>query len=526
MDQIRNAIVVMMDSWTATYTGCYGNTVVQTPNIDRLAREGIVFENAYAESSPTIPCRRAMHTGRYTLHEIGWAPLRIQETTIADLCWGQGIDTALVYDCPMYRLPKFCFTRGFDKAWFIHGHEGDHHYYDRHELVHYKVEDFMEPRVLQEADKILGERVVGPHLEEVAGYLHQTQFWKSVEDQRCIRTFKNAAEYIKRCDKNQPFYLWVDCFDPHEPWDVPSVYDKNKKCPYDPDYTGVDQFHPLHCEVKDIYTEAEMQHIRALYAEKITLCDTAIGLFLDTIRALGLWENTLLLLTSDHGEPLGNGEHGHGIMRKVRPWPYEELVRIPLIIKAPGIKANQRSVAFAQSCDVAPTILEWLGLDIHPDMTGKSLLGICFNKEEKVRDFAIAGYYKYSWSIITDEWSYIHWVKNDKLEGVSSKAMSAIYAEGSMEAAAHVKSDSAEAKIVLNGATNSVHARLKEAATLDGEDQWTCTPGSEAKVPEKDELYNRKTDRTQQHNCIEKHPEVARELLKTLKNFIGQLQTL
>ena len=82
---IRNAIVVMFDSLQYNYLGCYGNDWIKTPNIDYFAKEGIVFENAYCEGLPTVPCRRAMHTGRYTLPFAGWVALSSDDTTIADL---------------------------------------------------------------------------------------------------------------------------------------------------------------------------------------------------------------------------------------------------------------------------------------------------------------------------------------------------------------------------------------------------------------------------------------------------------
>ena len=81
----RNVIVVMFDSLGANYVGAYGNTWIQTPNMDRLAKEGILFENNYIDNLPTIPCRRSMFTGRYSVQSYGWSPLTLEETTIADL---------------------------------------------------------------------------------------------------------------------------------------------------------------------------------------------------------------------------------------------------------------------------------------------------------------------------------------------------------------------------------------------------------------------------------------------------------
>ncbi len=512
---VKNVVVIMFDSMQYNYLACNGNTWMKTPNLDRFARESFVFDNCYIEGLPTVPCRRAMHTGRYTLPDVGWSPLRMEDTTIADLCWGSNIDTAFIFDSPPHRLPKFNFTRGFDKVWFVHGHELDHTFYAKDDLIHLDPKDYHEAHSLEAYGKAAGEQAVHVVLEETECYLKQRQYWKSDEDQNVAKVMKKAISYLEDRDPNKPFYLWIDNFDPHEPWDAPSVYDPELKCPYNPDYKGKDQFLPINGLVEGVYTEDELHHIRMLYAEKISVCDKWMGYFMDNAKRLGLEKDTMFMVVNDHGEPLGNGEHGHGLMRKVRPWPYEELVHGIMMIKAPGIKPG-RSNAFVQSCDVAPTVCDWLGLGVRDFHQGKSVLPICRGEVEKVRDFAIAGYFKYSWSIITHDWSYIHWVK---LGDDTKQSMAGIYG-GTL---AHMK----EIQPGYKSQTGMSHEEiaLKQAATLDGEDQWTCTPGSRADVPAKDELYNRKTDMAQLNNVIDKHPEAAKKLWDELREFMGYLKT-
>ena len=87
---------------------------------------------------------------------------------------------------------------------------------------------------------------------------------------------------------------------------------------YDQGYKGKDQIHPIPGPIEDRFTEKELHHIRMLYAEKVTLVDKWVGKLLDKIRDLGFWDNTLIILTSDHGQPLGNHKHGHGLLRKAR----------------------------------------------------------------------------------------------------------------------------------------------------------------------------------------------------------------
>ncbi|MCL4467117.1 MAG: sulfatase [Chloroflexi bacterium] len=514
----QNVIVVMLDSLGANYVGCYGNKWIKTPNLDRLAREGVLFENNYIEGVPTIPCRRSMLTGRYFLHSKGWSALDVEDTTIADLCWGRPIDSALVFDCPMYRLPKFGYARGYDKVFFTHGHENDHEYFAHDPLLHRKPEDFVEDHILETADKILGDRVVGPLLAEMSCHLRESQYWRSEEDQMCPRTMKAAVDYLKKADRNKQFFLWVDSFDPHEPWDPPSVYDPDLKNPYDPDYKGKDMFLPLMGEVEGIFTEPELNHIRMLHAEKVTMVDKWLGYLMDQVRAMGLEEHTLFLMVSDHGEPLGNGEHGHGIMRKCRPWPYEELVHAPMIMKGPGLPAGKRVSSFTQSCDVAPTVTDWLGIGVHPEHQGQSLLPLARGEVDKVRDFAVAGYFRYSASIITKDWSFIHWLRPD--EKTAAEARFQIYRVGTIKTSGHLH----DAKIM--GATvTEWQKKMKETDfTLDGEDQWTCTPGSIASVPERDQLFDRQADPYQLNNIAAKDPGRASELYAQLRDFMAELR--
>ncbi len=521
----KNAIVLMFDSLQFNYIGAYGNTWIKTPNMDRLAREGVLFENCYIEGVPTVPCRRAMHTGRYTLPYTGWVPLTMKDTTIADLCWGRPIDTALIFDCPMYRLPKFGYTRAFDKVWFTHGHEGDNYYYEKDELIHLNAKDYIDDATYKAYEAKLGERANEITLHELSCYLKQRQYGGEKDENRYVaKTIGKAIEYLEQVDRNKQFYLWIDSFDPHEPWDPPSVYDPDKKCPYDPDYTGKDEFLPYPGHVEGIYTEPQLNHIRMLYAELVTLCDKYLGKLLDTIDRLGMNQDTLFMMVSDHGEPLGNGEHGHGLMRKANPWPYEELVHAPMLLRAPGIAAGQRIKGFVQSCDVAPTVCDWLGIGVHPDMQGKSLLPLCRGEVEKVRDFAIAGYCKYSWAIYTEDYSFIHWVK----EVGENEIALAFYAETDSVTNAHLKGVGGKSFIDLVDGYSSDDAvkHHKESASLDGEEQWTCTPASTAEVPESDELYDRKNDPFQLNNIIDKHPDVAKKLYDILREYITELSVM
>ncbi len=522
---LKNALVLMFDSLQRSYIGCYGNTWIKTPNMDRLAREGVQFMHSFTEGVPTVPCRRAMHTGRFTLQKAGWVALTMEDTTIADLCWGRPIDTAIVFDCPMYRLPKFGYTRGFDKVWFTHGHEADDQFYEHDPLLHLKKENYVDETSKAAYIKKCGPQVTAGLDIELENYLKQRQYGGDKEENRYVaRTINKAIEYLEQTDKNKQFFLWIDSFDPHEPWDPPSVY-ADYPCPYDPNYTGKDEFCPFPELVEGIYTEPQLNHVRMLYAELVTLCDKYLGKLMEAMRRLGLEENTLFMMVSDHGEPLGNAEHGHGLMRKERPWPYQELVHTPLLLRCPGIKAGQKIDAFVQSCDIAPTVCDWLGIGVHPDMQGKSLLPVCRGETHTVHEFAIAGYQGYSWAIYTKEWSFIHWVKSEKNDlAMGSEFYGSSVDRSHLEAIGTTSLFDTGDAMMKQALSNDTEGRYKDMASIDGEAQWTCTPGTKVEVPETDELYYTPDDFHQLNNVISKHPEKAAELFALLRDKMAALQ--
>ena len=508
---VRNVIVVMTDSLQYNYLGCYGNNWIKTPSYDRFAKQATVFENNFTEGLPTVPCRRAMFTGRYTLPFVGWSPLRPEDTTVADILWGTGIQTAMVYDTAPMRLPKYGYSRGFEYTKFIHGQELDTAHFE-HDECYLNPDDFLEER----SGKGIDPNIVSTMKKEMKCLLANRQNWRSDKDHQVARVTRQASKYLeKEVDASKPFFLWVDSFDPHEPYDPPSVWDySDYDCPYDPDFKGKDQIVQIPGLVGDRYTEAELKHIRSLYAEKVTLVDKWVGKFLDKVKQLGMWDNTLIILVSDHGKPHGKGEHGHGLMRMFRPWPYEYMVHTPLIVRMPGQTGGKRVKAFTQSCDIAPTILDWFGhLDkdnesadgfdlknplTSEEMQGQSLLPLINNSAKNVRDFAIGGYYGFAWSIITDEYSYIHWLPNEVT--TTEEMLDKVYDGAGMAAGEATKG-------------------------LQSDDMWTCTPHAKVVIPERDQLFNRTVDPFQQNNIIDQYPELAQELLKKLKLFIGELRT-
>ncbi|MFR0876134.1 MAG: hypothetical protein ACLSHC_17270 [Bilophila wadsworthia] len=187
---------------------------------------------------------------------------------------------------------------------------------------------------------------------------------------------------------------------------------------------------------------------------------------------------------------------------------YEELAHIPMIMRGPSLPRNRRVRGFLSPATWPPP---WwvVGIGVHPPYRAIRL-PLAKGDVEKVREFAIAGYFRYSWSIITEDWSFIHWLKDD--EKSVADARFGIYGKDLGESTAHIL-QMKKANAVEDRDTafyNRAYEEHKKAATLDGEDQWTCTAAASSEVPARDELYCRKDDPFQLNNVSAKHPEVPR----------------
>lgn len=410
-----NVVVVVTDSLRADHTG-YMNLGgrAQTPNLDRFAAEATVFEHYYPEGLPTLPVRTAWWTGLWTFPIKGWQPFQLSDVLLAEVLWDKGFTSALVSDTYHLHKPIYGAGRGFDTVIWIRGQEYDPW------IVDTQVNLDASPHHRLRGDD--SDRHWRPLFEQ---YLRNATTFKREQDYYVARTVSAAIEWLERMTQRQKerLFLWVDCFDPHEAWDPPEPYWSM----YKPSgYEGAEIVDPVPGPVAGYMTPQEVERTRTLYAGEVTFVDKWVGKLLDRMRELGLFENTLIIHVSDHGEPFGE----HGIIRKALPWNYEELVRSPLAIRHPqGIGAGKRVSAFAQSVDIMPTILDFLGLptvveqhyrapakDLFPQdmiaasktvaLEGHSLLPLMSGEKEKIRDFACIGHYGRSWTIRTHEWSF------------------------------------------------------------------------------------------------------------------------
>jgi arylsulfatase A-like enzyme len=439
-----NVIVVVCNSLHLGFLGAYGNAWIETPNLDRLAAEGVVFDHHFPENLTTLPTRRSWWTGRFGFPnpELGWTPLNPDEVILPDLLWDQGIHSALISDVPLIREAGYGYGRGFDEVIWIRG-QGYDPLVPRDDPRAAGVRLDQEPglRLPEEdhPDRTLWVQRWEQYLRNRA--VLQTEIEENSGIARAVRT---AIDWLdRRGSDRSPFLLWLDFFSPHGPWDPPQPY-RDQYATVEPDEfeTGEEgdlveaapgdeidleiEDVPVLIDVPggavgDVLSEAELFRLRRTYAGTVTLVDRWLGELFSALERMGRTNDTLLIFTSDQGEPLGE----HGYVRRFRPWLYEELIHTPLIIRMPGGRpGGVRHQALVQTVDLLPTILAAFGVAPRegiPPFHGHNLLPLISGERTKLRDYACLGMDVEEFAIRTHHWHLILPLVSDPEEPRSSE---------------------------------------------------------------------------------------------------------
>jgi len=341
-----NVLVICVDTLRWDHLGINAGPPVRTPCIDRLAEHAIAFDRCIISSFPTNPMRVDSFTGNCNFPRYGWQALNDDEIVLSELMGEAGYTTGLIFD----HTPMHGVTRGF--------HEVHQTFRPGPGSVTPEEVPFPCPKEHLREDGKWRQRFMA----ELAGARHEQDFWVP----GCML---RAAEWLEDNAGRDRWMLWVDTWEPHETWHTPAYYVDM----YDPGYEGIDYDDPNY-GYASIYTEAELRHLWAHYAAEVTMTDRWIGHLLNQLDVMELWDTTLLVLISDHGTYIG--EHGrtgkHTIRGDDDPWPlYEEVTRIPLLVRVPGAERGKRLSALTQPPDLAPTILDICGVKA-PEMYGRS----------------------------------------------------------------------------------------------------------------------------------------------------------
>lgn len=343
--------IILLISDTFRYDNLHGRAAmpVRTPNLDAFAERAVSMTQFYTGSFPTIPQRTDLTSGRTGWPWHGWQDLAASTANaLPRLLGAHGYVSQLICDCP--HLFNSGFQKTFDAAVAVRGQEGDTPLLRmNHEILE------MMPR----AKTRKGHHFQGRTLVDLHRWTNRN--WRLETDCFPPRTAATAVEFLEENHEFSPFFLWVDFFDPHEPWDAPEYLVRR----YDPDYTGTPMLHPNYGRASD-YTPEELRNLRAHYCAEAELVDRWAGRVLQKIDDLGLWDNSIVIFTTDHGMSLG--EHNRTGKSNIndgddRYWPiYPEVAHIPFMIAAPGLSGGREVHALAQPADIVPTLGDLAGL--------------------------------------------------------------------------------------------------------------------------------------------------------------------
>ncbi|MGQ9730675.1 MAG: sulfatase family protein [Candidatus Zipacnadales bacterium] len=379
-----NLITIIADTFRFDHLGCYGSGRAKTPNLDRLASEGVVFEQVYADGLPTIPMRRVFYTGNSILPDAQWRPLLPNDITVAQILKQHGFTTALIADCYHLFKPNLNFHEGFDAWEWIRGQESDKWRSGPREAVDPK-------RHIPE------HHWNDDYLERARQYMMNMLDRQSEEDYIVARSCRAAMRWLEQNRTNQPFMLWLELFDPHEPWDAPPHF---RDMYYDA-YPLEGYFFGYGVRAQDV-REEDYPVLRALYAAEVTFVDQWIGHLLECIDDLGLRDDTIIIFTTDHGTHLGE----QGCIQKTPGLLNSLVAKLPFIVRHPDTRfAGQRVHALVSGLDLAPTALELLGVTDHPPMDGRNFWPLVTGEIELLRDHVLVGFGGFC-AVRTKDWHY------------------------------------------------------------------------------------------------------------------------
>lgn len=372
------AIMVMYDSLNRRMLEPYGCDWIPTPNFKRLSERAVTFDCHYVCSMPCMPARRELHTGRYNFQHRSWGPLEPFDDSMPEILRAYGIYTHLSTD-------------------------HDHYWEDGGATYHTRYSSFDLNRG-QEGDpwKVYAETV---QAEQNKGqYPNMRNFDQAnrrymdcEEKMPQAMTFKAGLKFLENNHTQDNFFLQIETFDPHEPFFSQPEY----KQQFAHEYNGpMDDWPPYY-----FVTEGEdsIHHIRMEYAALITMCDRYLGKVLDLMDRYNMWEDTMLIVNTDHGFLLG--EHGWW-SKSIMPF-YEEIARTPLFIYDPRSKTGgERRDALTQTIDLPATLLEFFDIELPQDMQGKPLRPV-IERGEKVRDYALFGSHEGHCNLTDGHWVYM-----------------------------------------------------------------------------------------------------------------------
>ena len=427
MSENRNVLLILADQFRHDCLGAAGNPVIQTPNLDSLAAEGVLFNNCFVQSCPCGPSRMSICTGRYmcsTRSVENMTPLAEAEDNVAQYLRDGGHECGFIGYNDYAVDPAICppgdprrtslnydnFLPGFD---VVLDHELDSPQY--FEMLRRKgyPPDFCRPGTIHEQD-------VPP--EGLNGHLPLFYPARYKTEDSDLRFLTGAALDYLRAPHDRPVFLSLNYLKPHAPQVCSAPYHAlYADAAFPPPARRPEELDDPHPYIRmaqrfpALMDPRELQEVRSCYYGMITELDASLGILFQGLKDAGLWDNTLIIFSADHGEYLGD----HYLIDKNHF--YDAAMHVPCIVRDPSHEANTtrgtRLDGFCESIDFTPTLIDYAGIPIPDRVQGRSLLGVIRDHPNAVLKTAI--HYEYDFRMQSrknpgaDPDEYVLWVLRD-----------------------------------------------------------------------------------------------------------------
>lgn len=417
----------------------YNDPNIKTPNLDRLAKRGVIFDRAYCPNPTCTPARASLITGQlpsqHGAYVLGTKLPEAARTVGAELSMN-GYETALVGKAHFQPtggnaafpsleaypiLQNLAFWKNYKEPFygFTHVELTRNHGDEPHVGQHYVI--WMEEKLKGEGKDPKTWRKWFRAPTGSAG--SQYQEWNLPEEYHmnywiAERTNALLEDYSR---SNKPFLLWASFFDPHPPYlvsgkwakmynpedmelpglvageldDMPEIYQKTQVKGADFSKYKDSELWSAGLGYHRSKSELDMKKDMAIYFGMVSMMDYYIGKILNKVEALGIAQNTVIVFTTDHGHLYGQ----HGLTQK-GPFMYEDLVKVPMVVSCPGlVPERKRSSSLQSLIDIAPTFLNLAGIAVPGTMTGTVQSDVWKGQKESVRDFVIVENHQQPYSL-------------------------------------------------------------------------------------------------------------------------------
>ncbi|MES0884526.1 sulfatase [Roseibium sp. SCP14] len=380
-------VFVLFDSLNRHLLSPYGGTRIPTPNFDRLAARAATFEKHYVGSMPCMPARRDLLTGRLSFLHRSWGPMEPFDNSFPEILAAEkGVYSHLVTDHFHYfEDGGATYHTKYDSYDFVRGQEGD------------RWKAMVQPHWERLREKYAEAQFSTNRRSYKAQNIINREFIREEKDFPSVQVFETGMDFIERNKDADDWLLQIETFDPHEPFHAPEAYKK----PFETGWSGPIRDWPRYGRVDELPEECE--ELRANYYATVSLCDALLGRLLDRFDRDNLWEDTLLVVTTDHGFLLGE----HDFWSKNRMNIYEEIAHIPLFVHDPRKPESHgtRIDGLTQTSDIAATFLDAYGASVPEEVCAQSLLPM-LDGAPSAYDAILYGYFGGAVNITDGRYTY------------------------------------------------------------------------------------------------------------------------